>query len=65
MRWLTHHSVVDTERGDAIILGASKLSQLDENLLAIKAEPLDQSILDILDKGWEIIKPNCFKYFRP
>jgi len=65
MSWLTHHSMMDTERGDAIILGASKLSQLDENLLAIKAEPLDQSILDILDKGWEIIKPNCFKYFRP
>jgi len=65
MSWLINHSMMDAERGDAIILGASKLEQLDENLQAIKAEPLDQSILDILDAGWEIIKPNCFKYFRP
>jgi len=65
MSWLRHHSMMDAARGDAIILGASKLEQLDENLLAINAESLDQAILDILDQGWEIIKPNCFKYFRP
>lgn len=65
MSWLVNHSMLDTNRGDAIILGASRIEQLEENLLAIRAEPLDQSILDILDAGWEIIKPNCFKYFRP
>jgi aflatoxin B1 aldehyde reductase len=65
MSWLVNHSMMDTEHGDAIILGASKLEQLDENLLSINAAPLDQSILEILDAGWEIIKPNCFKYFRP
>ena len=64
MSWLTHHSLLDAERGDAIILGASRLEQLDENLNAMKAVPLDQSILDILDEGWEIIKPNCYQYFR-
>ncbi len=65
MSWLLNHSMLDAEQGDAIILGASRIEQLEENLKAITAEPLDQSILDILDAGWETIRPNCFKYFRP
>lgn len=65
MSWLVNHSMMDAARGDAIILGASKPEQLDENLLAVKALPLDQAVLDILDRGWEIIRPDCFKYFRP
>ena len=64
MGWLTHHSMLDTRRGDAIILGATRLEQLNENLQATKAQPLDQSILDILNQGWETIKPDCYRYFR-
>ncbi|MFT5505471.1 MAG: aflatoxin B1 aldehyde reductase [Gammaproteobacteria bacterium] len=65
MSWLIHHSQMDTAQGDAIILGASRIEQLDENLAAMHSPALDASILDILDRGWELIKPNCFKYFRP
>ena len=66
MNWLINHSLLEADRGDAIILGASRIQQLEENLQAvINSSSLDQSILDILDRGWEIIKPNCFKYFRP
>ena len=65
MSWLVQHSMLDATRGDAIILGASRIEQLDENLQAMSAASIDQSILDVLDTGWEIIKPNCFKYFRP
>ena len=65
MSWLVNHSMMDSTRGDAIILGASKIEQLDQNLNSMTAEALDQSLLDILDAGWEFIKPNCFKYFRP
>ena len=65
LRWLTGHSLMDADRGDGIILGASKFEQLQENLQAFDPAPLDESILDILDRGWEIIKPDCFRYFRP
>lgn len=65
MSWLVQHSMLDAARGDAIILGASRFKQLEENLQSMNVKPLDQSILDILDEGWEMIKPNCFKYFRP
>lgn len=63
--WLVNHSLLDTELGDGIILGASKLEHLAQNMQACSQPALDQSIIDILDRGWEIIKPNCFRYFRP
>lgn len=63
--WLVNHSLLDAERGDGIILGASKADHLAQNMVACGHAPLDQKILDILDRGWEVIKPNCFKYFRP
>lgn len=65
MRWLCRHSLLDSEHGDAIILGVSRIGHLAENLQACAPEPLDPAIVEILDRGWEVIKPNCFRYFRP
>jgi aflatoxin B1 aldehyde reductase len=65
MSWLVNHSLLDSEQGDGIILGVTKVEHLKANMTACKYPPIDQEILDILDQGWEIIKPNCFKYFRP
>ena len=62
--WLINHSQLSSELGDGIILGASKVPQLDENLAALDQPSLDQSVIDILDQGWEVIRPNCFRYFR-
>ena len=56
---------MDVAHGDGIILGASSLGHLEQNMAAAASPPLPQPILDILDRGWEIIKPNCFRYFRP
>ena len=65
LSWLVNHSLLDDARADGIILGASRVAHLDQNMRACSHAPLDPSILEILDRGWEIIKPNCFKYFRP
>ena len=65
MRWLVNHSLLDAEQGDGIILGATRIEHLTNNMAACDQVPLDQSIIDIFDQGWEVIKPNCFKYFRP
>jgi len=65
MGWLVNHSLLDDARGDGIILGASSLDHLEQNMAACATAPLPQSILEILDRGWEIIKPDCFRYFRP
>jgi aflatoxin B1 aldehyde reductase len=65
MSWLVNHSRLDAGRGDGIILGASSLDHLQQNLAACGQAPLDASILEILDRGWELIKADCFRYFRP
>ena len=65
MRWLVSHSLLDAKQGDGIILGATRIEHLTDNMAACDQVPLDQSIIDIFDQGWEVIKPNCFKYFRP
>ena len=65
MSWLIHHSLLDEERGDGIILGVSSLEHLLQNMAACEQAELNPEILEILDRGWEVIKPDCFKYFRP
>jgi aflatoxin B1 aldehyde reductase len=65
MSWLVNHSLLDSGLGDGIILGVTKIEHLKTNMAACKHAPLNQAILDILDQGWDIIKPDCFKYFRP
>jgi aflatoxin B1 aldehyde reductase len=65
MSWLVHHSRMQDDRGDGIILGVSSVDHLVQNMAACAQPPLPQPILDILDRGWEIIKPDCFRYFRP
>ena len=65
MSWLTNHSLLDAGSNDGIILGVSKIEHLQINMAACEQPPLDAEILEILDRGWQIIKPNCFRYFRP
>lgn len=63
-RWLSHHSMLDAERGDGIILGASKITQMEQNMEAAKNGTLPQSVLDAMDAAWDIAKPDSPAYFK-
>ena len=65
LNWLVNHSCLSDEAGDAIILGASKLDHLSENISAMGKGDLPEDIIDVLDQGWEKTRPNVKKYFRP
>ena len=65
MSWLCHHSLLDSQAGDGIILGVSSIEHLTDNMSACDSAALDPAIVEILDRGWELVKPNCFRYFRP
>ena len=39
-RWLTHHSSLKRERGDAIVIGVSSATQLKSNLIDLDKGPL-------------------------
>ena len=63
-RWLAFHSCMDGGDGDGILLGASRLEQLEQNLTAIGNGPLPGSILSAFDDAWEETKAESPAYFR-
>lgn len=65
MRWLAHHSELDSSKGDAVIVGASSISHFESNIESLADAALPVSVVSALDRGWEIARPDCIKYFRP
>ncbi len=62
-RWLANHSMLDEKRGDAIIIGASKLDHLKQNLQAVKAGPLPGKIVSAFEAAWQKCKSESPEYF--
>lgn len=62
-RWLAHHSMLRAERGDAVIIGASKLNHLAQNLETMKAGPLGGDMLDAFEQAWKTTRPDSPEYF--
>lgn len=62
-RWLAHHSMLDGSRGDAILIGASKLNHLKQNMEAVKAGPLPEDIVKAFEAAWMITKGDSPEYF--
>lgn len=83
LRWIEHHSELSRERGDNVLIGASSVAHLEQNLADLEKGPLPDdgassppspfaserapdamrtgvtrsTVLDALDKAWEIVKP--------
>ncbi|KAF8860935.1 Aldo/keto reductase [Acephala macrosclerotiorum] len=64
LRWMTNHSLLKREFGDAIIIGASSAAQLEENLINLEKGPLPDDVVKALDDGWEVVRGVCAKYFH-
>lgn len=62
-RWLAYHSMLSPERGDAILIGASKLHHLKQNMETIKAGPLPEEIVRAFENAWEVCRGDSREYF--
>ncbi|WP_373261714.1 aldo/keto reductase family protein [Hungatella hathewayi] len=62
-RWLVYHSMLSDDRGDAIIIGASRLNHLKQNMETIKAGRLPENVVDAFEKAWQISKTDSPEYF--
>ena len=62
-RWLAFHSMLDGSRGDAILIGASKLGHLQQNMDTLKAGPLPEEMVQAFDQAWTITKADSPEYF--
>jgi len=64
LRWCNHHSQMKSEYGDAIIIGASSATQLEENLASFEKGPLPEEMVKAFDEGWQRVKAVCVPYFH-
>ena len=62
-RWLAYHSMLNAKRGDAIIIGASKLNHLQQNMETVKAGPLPDEIVATFEQAWTITRADSPEYF--
>jgi len=63
-RWIYNHSLLDGSKGDAVVLGASRLDQVKANLEMSKSQPLCQEVVSFMDEWWKSTKHLCPLYFR-
>lgn len=63
-RWMAHHSFLSGARDDGIVLGASSLAQLKQNLATFQEPELPPSIVTAFDAAWQEAKADSPAYFR-
>lgn len=67
-RWLAWHSMLQPERGDGIIIGASRLEQLYQNMNTLRTDILPEEIVLAIDNAWNVSKcdaPEYFTFYKP
>ena len=63
-RWLVHHSMMDSSKGDGIIIGASCMDQLEQNLIAVQKGALSEPVVEAFNAAWDASWPQSPEYFK-
>ncbi len=63
LRWLAYHSKLSQSRGDSIIIGASSLAQLQQNLAALEKGALPGDVAGVFETAWSVSKADSPAYF--
>lgn len=64
LRWMMHHSPLDGAKGDAVIIGASKMQHFQQNLAALAKGPLPDAVVTAFDQGWDMCRAVAPNYSR-
>ncbi|EIN07557.1 Aldo/keto reductase [Punctularia strigosozonata HHB-11173 SS5] len=64
LRWISHHSVLKREYGDSVIIGASSLKYIEQNLVDLEKGPLPEDVVKALDEAWGTVKAVAAPYFH-
>jgi aflatoxin B1 aldehyde reductase len=64
MRWLKHHSQLKEQLGDAIIIGASNVAHLTQNLKDLEGSPLPDDVVENVEKAWLLTKGVAPKHWH-
>ena len=55
-RWVTNNSILDPEKGDKVIIGASKIAQISKTVEWVKKGPLSPEIVKAINDIWPTIE---------
>lgn len=64
LRWVSHHSLMKREAGDSVLIGASSLTHIEQNLIDLEKGPLPEEVVKTLDEAWLMVKPYATPYFH-
>jgi aflatoxin B1 aldehyde reductase len=64
LRWIVHHSKLEADLGDAVIIGVSSVKHLQENLGDLEKGPLLDEVVESLNKAWTKTKGVVLNYFH-
>lgn len=62
LRWVLHHSALEAEKGDAIIVGARRLEQLRPTLDMCEAGPLPDDLVQLMEDTWAAVRKDAPRY---
>ena len=64
VRWTQHHSAADGSLGDAILIGVSRIEQLEPIMTAAKNGPLPDTVVEAFDGANEFVKMKSEYYLQ-
>jgi len=62
LRWMVHHSTL--QANDGVIIGATAIAHVEENIAALAKGPLPKEIVDEAEEAWKTTKEFCENYWR-
>lgn len=67
-RWLACHSMLNPKRKDGIIIGASNIEQLIQNISYVNKGLLPDDVVKAIEEAWTVSKldaPEYFTFYKP
>ncbi|KAJ6580796.1 Aldo/keto reductase [Mycena capillaripes] len=64
LRWVSHHSLMRREHGDSVLIGASSLQHIEQNLIDLEKGPLPDEVVKALDAAWQTVKADAAPYYH-
>eukprot|EP00413_Alexandrium_margalefii_P035380 CAMPEP_0204588026 /NCGR_PEP_ID=MMETSP0661-20131031/48385_1 /ASSEMBLY_ACC=CAM_ASM_000606 /TAXON_ID=109239 /ORGANISM="Alexandrium margalefi, Strain AMGDE01CS-322" /LENGTH=333 /DNA_ID=CAMNT_0051597801 /DNA_START=40 /DNA_END=1041 /DNA_ORIENTATION=- len=64
VRWTQHHSAVDASCGDTVLIGVSRLEQLEPIMSASKGGPLPPPVVEAFDVANELLRAKSEYYLQ-
>ncbi|KAA1472007.1 Aldo/keto reductase [Dentipellis sp. KUC8613] len=64
LRWVSHHSLLKHEFGDSVLIGASSIKHIEQNLVDLEKGPLPNEVVSVLDDAWIRVQAFSSPYFH-